>query len=168
MTPLNAFSVALSCTIEQLWYFSVLWYELHWMALRLPRAPMYLLRNSRLSKTVAWTHSGSSRTPRHSQLLLPRRFFWHQIDFFRSVVWPSCPSVCRWVVKPVSLIPNSKTLKALLPQHRLLFLTTTPSSYRSPDSQSKRSTFVVNFNILKLICEVWMLIVGSNILWDGN
>ena len=28
MTPLNAFSVALSCTIEQLWYFSVLWYEL--------------------------------------------------------------------------------------------------------------------------------------------
>ena len=75
MTPLNAFSVALSCTIEQLWYFSVLWYELHWMALRLPRAPMYLLRNSRLSKTVAWTHSGSSRAPRHFQWLLPQRVF---------------------------------------------------------------------------------------------
>ena len=93
-------------------------YELHWLTLRPPRAPMYLLRNSRPSKTVASTHSGNF----HAQLdifsLSTREVFFASNFLMKKILQLSrlacLPFVCHWVVKPVSLNLNSKTLNAVL------------------------------------------------------
>ena len=79
---------------------------------------MYLLRNSRPSKTVASTHSGSFHAQRDILSLSTKEVFFASKYLMKKNLQISrlacLPFVCHWVVKPVSLNLNSKTLNAML------------------------------------------------------